>query len=312
MVQRMHRSPAMTTPVELRQVRYFVVVAEELNFGRAAIRLQMSQPPLSRQIRKLERELGLSLFERNTHSVHLTAAGQVFLNESRRTLEQVERSIEMAKRAHRGEMGQLNLGVAPWLETTVCRRLEKHIHKIFPQLEIKHHVIPSDEQVLLVRNGGLDAGFVRLPLAEHDGLTLEFLFRESLVVMLPDASPLAKAKRMHVAELADRNRIVFRKTLNPALYSHVRDLCERNGYHAGRLIPVDTGTELVDSVLKGDGVAIVPASLKRQITSGLHYARVLDSNADTQVGLIYRRENHSTMLHLLRRAIHDVQWSNLN
>lgn len=303
---------AMTTPIELRKLQYFVVLAEELNFGRAAMRLKMSQPPLSRQIRKLEHELGFPLFERNTHSVHLTIAGQVFLNESRRTLEHLEHGIETARRAYRGELGQLNLGVAPWLEATVWPDLEKHIRNDFPHLQVKRYVVPSDEQVALIRNGGLDAGLVRLPLQEHDALTLEFLFREALLVMTPDGNPLADTKRIRFAELGNQNRIVIRKALNPAFYGYVRQLCEHNGYHAGRTIPVNTSAELVDSVLKGDGVAIVPASLKRQFKSGLHYARVLDTNADTQVGLIYLRENYSTMLHIFKRAIHEMRWSNLN
>ncbi len=301
----------MEKTIELRQLRYFVVLAEELNFGRAAGRLGMSQPPLSRQIKELERRLSAPLFERTKHAVQLTVAGRVFLEETRRTLEQVSRSIEMAQRAHRGELGQLALGVAPLLEASAYPVLEAHIQKLFPHIRVNRHVLPSDEQVPLVRHGSLDAGLVRLPLEEHDFLTVEFLFREALVVMMREDHPLAKRRVVRIRELSGENRIAIRKKFNPAFYRHVYSLCDRSGYCAGRVIPVNTVPELIDSALGGRGVAIVPASFKRQVTTGLNYARILDRNADIQIGLIRRRNHHSQIVHLLERAIHQIEWRNI-
>lgn len=300
----------MAKTIELRQLRYFVVLAEELNFGRAARRLGMSQPPLSRQIKELERELGTPLFERTKHAVQLTVAGRVFLEETRRTLEQVSRSLEMAQRAHRGELGQLALGVAPLLDASVYPALEAHISRAFPHVQVKRHVLPSDEQAPLIRNGTLDAGIVRLPLEEHDSLTLEFLFREALVVMMRDDNRLANRRAVRIAELSGQNRIAIRKKFNPAFYGYVHALCDRTGYRA-RVVPVNTVPELLNSVLRGDGVAIVPASFKRQVTSSLHYARIHDKNADIQVGLIHRRNDGSPVLRLLQRVIHQMQWVNI-
>lgn len=305
------RQSGMAKTIELRQLRYFVALAEELNFGRAAQRLGMSQPPLSRQIKELEQGLGAPLFERTKHAVQLTVAGRVFLEETRRTLEQVSRSLEMAQRAHRGELGQLALGVAPLLETSVFPALEQHIKKAFPHVKVRCHALLSDEQVPLIRNGSLDGGLVRLPLEEHDALTLEFLFREALVVMMGDDNPLANRKALRIAELSGQNRIAIRKNFNPAFYGYIQALCDRAEYRPERVISFNTVPEMLNSVLNGDGVAIVPASFKRQVSSKLHYARVLDKNADIQVGLIYRRNNQSQIVHLLQRVIHQMHWPNL-
>jgi DNA-binding transcriptional LysR family regulator len=127
----------MVKTIELRQLQYFVVVAEELHFSRAAQRLGISQPPLSRQIQELEKRLGVRLFERSKHSVRLTVAGRVFLEETRKTLEQVVRSQQLAQRAAHGELRRLALGVAPLLETSVYPALEAHIKRAFPHLEVK-------------------------------------------------------------------------------------------------------------------------------------------------------------------------------
>ncbi|HEY7305373.1 MAG TPA: LysR substrate-binding domain-containing protein [Bryobacteraceae bacterium] len=301
----------MTESIELRQLRYFAALAEELHFGRAARRLGISQPPLTRQIQQLERALGAPLFERTKHVVQLTVAGRVFLEETRKTLEQVSRSFELAQRAHRGELGQLALGVAPLLEASAYPALEAHIRKNFPHVQVKRHVLPSDQQPPLIRNASLHAGLVRLPLEEHDSLTLEFLFREALVVIMRDDHRLANRRAVRIAELSGQNRIAIRKKFNPAFYRYIRLLCDRGEYRAARVIPVNTLPELLNSVLSADGVAIVPASLKRQFTSRLHYARLLDTNADIQVGLVYRRDNPSQIVHLLQRVIHQMEWPNI-
>lgn len=306
-----HLLDRMAKTIELRQLRYFVVLAEELNFGRAARRLGISQPPLSRQIMELERELGVPLFDRTKQAVQLTVAGRVFLEETRRTLEQVSRSLEMAQRAHRGELGQIALGVAPLLEASAYPALEMHIRKAFPRLQMKRHVLPSEEQTPLIRSGALDAGLVRLPLEEHDSLALEFLFCEALVVMMREDNPLANRRALALKELSGQPRIAVRKKFNPASYRYIQALCDRNGFHPSRIVPVDTTSELLNSVLRGDGVALVPASFKRQFTTGLHYARIRDKNADVHVGWTYSRSNPSQVMQLLRRAIDQMQWPNV-
>jgi DNA-binding transcriptional LysR family regulator len=304
-------SSRMAKPIELRQLRYFVVLAEELHFSRAAQRLGISQPPLTRQIQELEKELGTRLFERDKHLVELTAAGRVFIEETRKTLEQVARSQQLVRRAARGELGQLSLGVAPLLEASIYPALEAHVRRAFPHLEIKRHVLGSEEQAPLIRQGSLDAGLVRLPLEEHDLLTVEFLFREGLLMMMRDDNELAKRRAVRMGEFCGQNRVVIRKKFNSALYRYIDDLCRRNGYRAVRVVHVDTIPELLNAVLKGDGVAVVPSSLKRQVTSGLRYTRFIEKNADIQVGLVRPRDHGSPALQLVQRTIHEMPWPTL-
>lgn len=302
---------AVAKTIEFRQLQYFVAVAEELHFGRAAHRLGMSQPPLSRQIKALERGLDIPLFERSKHGVRLTDAGEVFLEETRMTLEQVSRAAEMAQRAYRGELGQLTLGVAPLLEGGAYPALEARMGKLFPRIQISRHVLASDEQIPLVRKGTLDAGLVRLPLEEHDFLTVEFLFREALLVMMRDDNPLAKRRTVRIRELTGQKRIAIRKKFNSAFYQYISRLCDRSGYRAARVVPVNSVHELIDSVLAGRGVALVPASVKREVRIGLHYARVADQNAETQIGLVYLRNHQSQVVDLLQRAVNEIEWRNV-
>jgi DNA-binding transcriptional LysR family regulator len=301
----------MAKAIELRQLRYFVALAEELHFNRAAARLGISQPPLTRQIQNLEKALGAPLFERSKHAVQLTPAGRIFLEETRRILEQVTRSEQLMQRAARGELRQLSLGVAPLFEATVYPALEAHIRRSFPHLEIKRHVLASEEQIPLIRQGALDAGLVRLPLEEHDLLTVEFLFREPLLMMVRDDNELARRRTVRMDEFCGQNRILIKRKVNSALFRYVTDLCQRNGYHAARNIQVTTIPELVNAVLKGDGVAVVPASLKRQATSGLRYVRFREKNVDIQVGFVRPRDRGSPALDLVKRTVGEMKWPTL-
>lgn len=259
--------------IDLRQLRYFVVLAEERHFSRAAEQLGISQPPLTRQIQELEQGLGARLFDRNKHSVELTPAGRVFLEETRKTLEQGTRSVQLAQRAAGGDPGRLNLGVAPLLETSVYHALELRIRRSFPHLEIKCHVLPRS--------------------AAHD-----------------DAghNEFAKGKTVRMEEFCAQSRVVIRKKFNSGLYRYVNDICHRNCYHAARVVPVSTLPELLNAVLKREGVAVVPASLKGQVTSSLRYIRLQEKNADIHVGLVRPRDRGSPALRLARRIIQEMEW----
>ena len=157
----------------------------------------------------------------------------------------------------------------------------------------------------------VETGWVRLPLEEHDLLTVEFLFRERLLMMMRDDNELARRRAVRMGEFCGQNRVVIRKKFNSALYRYIDDLCRRNGYRAVRVAHVDTIPELLNAVLKGDGVAVVPSSLKRQVTSGLRYTRFIEKNADIQVGLVRPRDHGSPALQLVQRTIHEMPWPTL-
>src|SRR2546426_5569509 len=168
--------------MELRHLRYFVAVAEELHFGRAAKRLGISQPPLSQQIRALEDQLGVELLRRTRRNVRMTSAGEVFLQAARRILRGVEDSVEVTRRAARGEVGTLNVGYAPGVEIEILPRVLRAFARRYPAVDLRLSPLHSREQLEALRQKAIDVGFVRLPLAGED-LRIEQIHREPLVLV---------------------------------------------------------------------------------------------------------------------------------
>src|SRR5438552_6461734 len=166
--------------MELRHLRYFVAVAEELHFGRAAARLRISQPPLSQQIMGLERELGVELFRRTKREVQVTAAGRAFLDRARQVLAEVDRAIEAVRRAARGVVGRIEVGYVPTAEIRIVPRLLREFRKRYPQVEVGLHPLNPGEQVEALRHSRIDLALTRRLLDE--GITFERFLRESLLL----------------------------------------------------------------------------------------------------------------------------------
>jgi DNA-binding transcriptional LysR family regulator len=189
------RPSARTAPpdsgFELRHLRYFVTVAEELHFGRAARALHISQPPLSRQIQDLERNVGARLLNRSAKSVTLTEAGKVFLAESKRILAQVYRSVDTVRRATTGETGHLEIGFMPYFDSDLLPALRQALAQRYREADITFHRLSTEEQVRLLRNGSRDAALVLLPIENADQITIEQLFRLPAVALVAGNHPLA-------------------------------------------------------------------------------------------------------------------------
>ena len=188
--------------MELRQLRYFVAVAEELNFTKAARRMQIAQPPLSRQIRDLEREIGVRLFERNSARVFLTDAGNRFLNEAHTVLRNAARAIEVARQAKNGESGTVRIGIAKGLGEVVSRVINRHL-RLLPGVEIDVQDIASGFQSEALVAGRIDVGFLRPPI-DTTKLSSEPLFAERFSVVLPRSNPLAKRKQLRLKHLLNQ------------------------------------------------------------------------------------------------------------
>src|SRR5512133_1148541 len=186
--------------IELRHLRYFVAVAEELHFGRAAQRLHIAQPGLSQQIQALESELGVSLLARTRRRVELTAAGQVFLDEGRRALAQVERAENLTRRAASGEIGRLTIGGTESATWVVLPELLRDFRRRYPNVDLAIREMPSPLQLEALRNGEIDVGFVRPPVGT-DGLVARTILEERLGILLPKAHPLAKRSEIPIRVL---------------------------------------------------------------------------------------------------------------
>ena len=157
--------------MDLRHLRYFVAVAEELHFGRAAARLHIAQPALSQQIRRLEEELQASLLRRTKRHVELTEAGRIFVQEARATLAQAERAVRLAQRATRGEIGRLGVGLCTWIDTTYIPKAIRTFGERHPEVELELHSLASPEQLSALRDGRINVGFARSPMNCPDLMT---------------------------------------------------------------------------------------------------------------------------------------------
>ena len=287
--------------MELRHLRYFVAVAEELHFGRAAARVRIAQPPLSQQIKQLEQELAVTLFTRTKRRVELTAAGRAFLAEVRRVLAQTEHAVETAQRADRGEIGPLAIGFVPSADLDVLPRALRTWTARFPDVELALHPLSPGGPMDAVRDGRVHVNFVRLPVEGEDGLVVESIQREPLVAALPRAHRLAGLARVKLADLADDTMILFPRDVAPRYYDVYVGACRRAGFTPRVLHPGSMQTNL-GLVSAGLGVALMPASIRNLRRRGVVYRPLAPPVPWVEMAVAYRSDERSSVV----RAFLDV------
>jgi DNA-binding transcriptional LysR family regulator len=281
--------------VELRHLRYFVAVAETLHFGRAAVRLHIAQPPLSRQIRQLEAELGLRLFERTQRRVQLTNAGQVFLVEARRILAQVDGAVSAARQAARGETGALAVGFIGAASYSILPPVVQAFRARYSRVELTLHEMSTEQQFAALREGRIEVGFVRPPVDDAQ-LAAETVLREPLLVALPRAHPLARRRALALAALAHELFVLFPRPLAPGLYDQIMVLCREAGFRPAvtqEALQMQTIARLVRA---GVGVSLVPASVRNLRERGVIFRPLQDATADVEMAVAWRREDASALV----------------
>ena len=277
--------------IELRHLRYFLAVAEELHFGRAASRIGIAQPPLSQQIQRLERILGYPLFERKPR-VALTEAGESFLGTARRALAQVERGIEEARRAGRGEVGPLSVGFVASAMLTIVPDILRAYRQQMPGVGLRLVELSPREELESVLDGSVDVAFVRERRAD-DLLVYEPAVREPFIALLPPGHRLAAESRIPEAELMDEPFVHFARDVAPSLFDQVIELCRRAGFVPKVVQEVRQWLTHISLVQAGLGVALVPESVLKLSWGGVEY-RHLDSSTDAMIDLCYNRSNPSS------------------
>ncbi|EMB2846283.1 LysR family transcriptional regulator [Pseudomonas aeruginosa] len=285
--------------MELRHLRYFIAVAEELHFGRAAERLGISQPPLSQQIQTLEEEIGARLFERTNRRVELTDAGRLFLDESRQVLAQVDKAVLLARRAHLGELGELKIGFtssAPFTST-----IPSSIHafrKAYPDVHLDLQEMSSRQVLKALLEESLQVGVIR-PLALPDAVHWVELFREPLVAVLRADHPLAAGSEdgLAIAALAEEPFVFFPRSYGTGLYDQVIALTRQAGFSPRIAQEASEAMTIIGLVSAGLGVSILPASFRRTRVDGVVYRTLSDPEATTAVWLV-RRQNEGSPLAL--------------
>jgi DNA-binding transcriptional LysR family regulator len=280
--------------MELRHLRYFLAVAEELNFTRAAERLGIKQPPLSLQIRQLEKEMGTKLFRRQGRGVELTDAGKLMLEEARLILKQVERAKVGVARRGRGETGRLNIGSsgATYFHPLIPAILREYSVR-YPNMFLAPEA--SNTSLLMARlcAGAIDIALIRPPVSDDRGLAMELLVDEDAVMVLPAGHALSGSASAPLAAFAKENFILYPRALNPGNYDAIIAACHRAGFNPTLGLEAPQIISVLPMVAAGLGVSIVPRSLSRLLTDTVVYIPIEKDAPRTEIWLAHRHEERS-------------------
>jgi DNA-binding transcriptional LysR family regulator len=289
--------------VELRQLRYFLAIAEEGGFSRAAERLHVSQPPLSTQIRSLEEELGAQLLARTNRGVSLTAAGQVFYEEVRGVLARLDNARAKALQADRGDVGLLSVGFVSIADYGILPPALKSFRVQFPLVEVQLHELTTDAQVRELRAARLDLGLGLAPVEEPD-LEFRSILREELVLAAPADHPFPKGDAVDLRALARASFIVPPRDVAPGLYDLTISRCRAAGF-APRIVQNARQMQTVIGLVScGMGFALVPASVRNLKRTGVIYRRLKGRAASVELGIIRRRESEGALGQHFISALH--------
>lgn len=280
--------------MELRHIRYFLAVAEEANFTRAAAKLGIGQPPLSQQIRDLEAEIGAALFHRVPHGAELTAAGEAFLTEAKASLASAEKAKLSAQRANRGETGRLALGFTassafnPVVSTTI-RRFQAR----WPDVRLSLTELNTLSLMEKLHRGELDATFMRPSLDDPPGVRLKRLADEPMVVALPASHPLAKRETLPLALLATEPFILFPRLVGLSLFDDVVLACRHAGFELTVAQEAPQISSVVNLVAAELGVSIVPESIAQIKLDGVAYRPIEGPPAVARLALAVLKTQRS-------------------
>jgi DNA-binding transcriptional LysR family regulator len=285
--------------LDLRTLRYFVAVAEEMHFGRAAVRLHMTQPPLSQSIQALEAELGCSLFARTKRSVALTAAGKALLPEAQRLLLQADGLAALVQRAAAGESGRLALAFVSSADYSVLPAALREFRAAFPAVQIDLHETTSDLQYNHLAAGSIDLGILIPPIPDKLKAALDYfpVLREPLVLAIPEGSKVGTGnKKISLKNCHDLPLIIFPRKLAPAFHDQILGCFREAGVtpHIGQeAIQMQT---IVGLVSAGMGIALVPQSVSNLKRPGVEYRALKEASPLVEIGLAWRKDNTSPVL----------------
>ena len=281
--------------MELRHLRYFVTVAEELHFGRAATRLSIVQPSLSQQIRQLEDELGFPLFYRTKRSVELTDAGKVFLTEAQHILAQVREAKRTAQRAYRGEVGRLVVGYISSSTYDLLPMMLRVYRERFPDVEVALRELTTQEQLRALEREYIQIGLLRLPISAPM-VNVEVVRREPIVCVLPEKHPLVMRERIAVSLLAEEPFVLQSSQRGGGYYTQLMKLCLASGFSPNVIQEVTEMHTIISLVAAGMGVSLVPLSARNIRSQGVAYRELEGTATLTEMAVAWPRASRSAIV----------------
>lgn len=301
--------------IELRHLRYFIAVAEELHFGRAAERLHISQPPLSLQIQILEDKIGARLLERNNRNVSLTPAGVMFLKESYQILAQVDAAATKAARMEKGELGELSIGftsTTPFMHK-VTMSLRQY-RETYPEVSIHMHQMNTKLQIAPLLTGRADIGIMRNTILPEP-LDYQLLFKEPFMVAVYEGHPLLEFEHegVNIEQLAKYPLIFFEKDVGTALYDEINQLLKSAGIEPTISQEAGEAMTILGLVSAGMGISIITKSFTRMKIDGVRYIKLANVSASSEVWLVYntRRTLPAAAQELMKLLITNIVGPNV-
>jgi len=277
--------------VELRHLRSFVVLAEELHFGRAAVRLHLAQPALTKQMQTLERLLAVRLLDRSSRRVALTDAGRAFLSEARLTLEHADRSVEVARRSARGEIGLLRVGFSPSAPNGVFPHIIRTFEAVAPGVALELVEAWSGEQGEAVVNGRLDFGFAQQGATTNPLLASEVLQEDPLIAVVPEGHRLGNRSAIALGDLASDRFVSFPRSLAPAYFDELIGLCRAHGFSPNIVQEAKGVDATLGLVAAGLGVALLPGSVVSLRRDHVRFVMLAGESTVIRTYIVWRRDD---------------------
>jgi DNA-binding transcriptional LysR family regulator len=284
--------------MELRHLRYFITVADELSFSRAAERLNMAQPPLSQQIQSLETEMGAKLFDRTKRPLQLTLAGQAFLLEARSTLANLEQAIQRIQLIHQGELGHLSIGFTSSIANGILPNILRTFRQKCPSVKLILREENSSMQLQGLRDRQTDIVFVYQDhqLSEATDLDVMLFWQEPLIVALPEKYLLTKKANVSIADLIDEEFVMPSHQVVSGLPEKIYTLCEQAGFVPKVALEAVFTVTILGLVAAEIGISILPASVQNLQRTGVVYRPIEEETIANQLIAVWRKQNSSIIL----------------
>jgi DNA-binding transcriptional LysR family regulator len=294
--------------VELRHLRSFLAVAEELHFGRAAERLHVAQPPLSQQIRRLEQELGAALFDRGSRPIRLTAAGAAFLEEARLAVHHADQAMQRGYRAARGEVGQLAIGATSWAQVAIVPAVVRAFRARAPEARLQLSSPAPTDQVDALRKERLDIGFVAFArwLTGSRHLQVEPLLEEPMVAFLASSHPLAEQATVSLEQLAEHPFITLSHVVAPGLIDKQMETFHERGVPPVEVQETSDPAAMGTLIAAGEGVGMHMASFSNLHRSDLTFIPIEGNPPTATLLLLWRSDDNRELVHLFLDTAREV------